>query len=192
MSEGEHRRLFVALLVPEHVRVLGQAAAAPAREVAPELTWTRPEGWHLTLAFLGPVAVDRVPAVEETVGGAVAAAGVGPIGCRLGVPGRFGGRALWLGVEDDPAGAIAALGEAVQAALEAAPGLPVQRQPVRPHLTLARASRRGARITEAVTAAVAPVTASWEADEVALVRSHLGGGPARYAEVASWPLTGAS
>lgn len=187
MSRAERWRLFVGLPVPDHVRLLVQAAAAPARDAAPELTWTRPEGWHLTLAFLGDVPVDRVPDVEDRVAGAVTRSGAGPIACRVGEAGRFDGRVLWLGVSDDPAGALASLGEAIQDALVEG-HLPVQRQPVRPHLTLARATRRGARVTTATTAAVAPVTASWEADEAVLFRAHLGGGPARYVRTTSWPL----
>jgi RNA 2',3'-cyclic 3'-phosphodiesterase len=180
-------RLFVALPVPSHVRLLVVAAAAPAREAAPELTWTRPEGWHLTLAFLGDVEVPRVAEVEPVV--AASRADAGPIGCRLAGADRFGRRALWLGVDDDPAGAIAALGDRIQVALAAA-RLPVQRQLVRPHLTIARGTKRGAAVTEEAVDAVAPVTAGWEADEVALVRSHLGGGPARYEAIATWPLLG--
>jgi RNA 2',3'-cyclic 3'-phosphodiesterase len=180
-------RLFVALPIPEHVRALVEAAAAPAREAHPELTWTRPRGWHLTLAFLGDVLVDRVGAVRDTVGTVVAGGEVGPVGCALAGAGRFGERALWLGVDDDPPGAIVAFGEAVQEALAAA-HLPVQRRAVRPHLTLARASRRGAAVTDAVVRHVASVRGRWEVDDAELVRSHLGGGPARYETVASWRL----
>lgn len=187
MSEDTSWRLFVALPVPDHVRLLVQAAAAPAREAAPDLTWTRPEGWHLTLAFLGDVAEDHVAEVERTVERVVADGR--PLGCELAGADRFDGRALFLAVDDDPSGAIAALGEAIQGAVEDA-GLPVRRKPVRPHLTLARASRRGATVTDDVTAAVAPVAAGWDADEVALVRSHLGGGPARYEALSAWTLGG--
>ncbi len=187
MSVQRPWRLFVALPVPAHVRVLAGAAAAPVRDEHPELTWTRPEGWHVTLAFLGDVGTDRVDEVEAVVGRAVAQAGVGPIGCALGEPGRFRGTAMWLEVLDDPVGAIGDLGGAIQTAL-ADTHLPVHRQEVRPHLTLARASRRGAAIDDEVVAQVAGVDARWEAAEVELVRSHVGGGPARYEPIATWPL----
>jgi RNA 2',3'-cyclic 3'-phosphodiesterase len=186
-AAGDTWRLFVALPVPDHVRVLAQAAAAPARDAHPELTWTRPEGWHVTLAFLGDVLLDRVPDVSRVVA-PVTANAEGPIACHLGPAGSFGRRALWLEVLDDPRGAVASLGAAVQDALAGA-SLPVQRQEVRPHLTLARASKRGADVRDAV-AEVASVTAAWEADGVALVRSHVGGGPARYETVATFPLVG--
>lgn len=189
MSGDGTWRLFVALPIPDHVRVLGEAAVAPARDAGPDLTWTRPGGWHLTLAFLGEVPADQVPDVEAAVGDAVRAHGSGPIGCQVARADRFGGRTLYLAVADDPNDAIAALGDAVQTALTAA-DLPVTPRPVRPHLTLARGGRRGARVTDETVAAVAPVAAAWEADEVHLVRSHLGERPARYEPVATWPLTG--
>jgi RNA 2',3'-cyclic 3'-phosphodiesterase len=177
-------RCFVALPVPAHVRALVAAATAPARERSGDLTWTRPEGWHVTLAFLGNVDADRVDAVGHVVAGITA--GTAPIACELGEVGRFGHRALWLGIDDDPAGAIARLGEDLQAALAAA-DIQVERREVRPHLTVARAKRRGTDLASA-TEAVAPVGAGWEADAVELVRSELGDGPARYTAIGSWHL----
>jgi 2'-5' RNA ligase len=58
---------------------------------------------------------------------------------------------------------------------------------VRPHLTVARSSRRGADL-DAAASAVAAVRAGWEADTVELVRSDLGDGPARYTAIGSWHL----
>jgi RNA 2',3'-cyclic 3'-phosphodiesterase len=177
-------RCFVALPVPAHVRALVDAATAPAREVGTALTWTRPEGWHVTLAFLGDVPLEELDEVGRLVARVAAAAA--PITCELGDVGRFGRRALWLGVDDDPAGAIARLGAALQTALVASGWLEEARA-VHPHLTVARASRRGADL-RAAASAVAPVHAAWEADTVELVRSDLGDGPARYTAIASWHL----
>jgi RNA 2',3'-cyclic 3'-phosphodiesterase len=177
-------RCFVALPVPTHVRALVTAATAPARAAGDGLTWTRPEGWHVTLAFLGAVPVTDLEEVERVVAG-VAAAAV-PIACELGEVGRFGRRALWLAVDDDPAGAIARLGAGLQTALVASGYLDEERS-VRPHLTVARPSRRGGDL-EAAASAVAPVRAGWEADTIELVRSRLGDGPARYTVIGSWHL----
>lgn len=184
MTEPDTVRCFVALPVPAHVRAVVSAATAPACEVGTSLTWTRPEGWHVTLAFLGDVAdaeLDRVGAVIAEV-----AAAADPMTCEVGEVGQFGRRALWLGMDDDPAGAIAQLGADLQGALAAA-GLPVEQRAVRPHLTLARASRRAGDL-EAAAGAVAPVRAGWEADAVELVRSEIGDGPARYTAIGSWRL----
>lgn len=186
VSAAETVRLFVAAVPPDHVRTLMAAARAPAHELAPELTWTRPQGWHVTLAYLGEVPTDRV----DTVGAVItqAAAGVAPIEVHLGAPGRPDHRVLWIELAADPAGALAALGDRLQAALAAA-DLPVNRRTVRPHLTLARAGR-GRRVDDAVVRAVAPVATSFMVDHVVVLRSHLGDGPARYEPVAAAPLLG--
>lgn len=52
-------RLFVAIVPPSAALAELAAAVAPLRAARPELRWTGPADWHLTLAFLGEVA-DRV------------------------------------------------------------------------------------------------------------------------------------
>jgi 2'-5' RNA ligase len=69
--------------------------------------------------------------------------------------------------------------------------LPYDEKPMRPHLTLARPGDRLDR--EAIAGDVAALNAYagpwWTADELVLVRSHLGPKPS-YDRLASWPLTG--
>jgi RNA 2',3'-cyclic 3'-phosphodiesterase len=184
-------RLFVALPVPERVRTSLASAVAPCRDRLDGLSWTRPEGWHVTLAFLGSVDDHLVDEVVATVAAAAAAAAVTAPMLALGAAGRFGGRALWVRVDDDPQGTVAALGEGVQAALDDA-GLPVQRRPVRPHVTLARGRRDrpvARRDVDAVAAVLDPDPVHrWHADGVEVVRSLLGRGPARYVTLAAVPF----
>lgn len=178
-------RLFVALPVPERVADalaawLAVWRAGPGADLCGTLRWTRPEGWHLTLAFLGATPHHLVDAVVDQVRDAVAAR---PLPDRLSLdrPGRFGGRVLWLGVRDEPSGAVAELGATVQERL-VANGLPVARQPVRAHLTLARA-RGGRRVTDAAVAALSGEELprdAWRPDAVHVMASELGQGPARY------------
>jgi RNA 2',3'-cyclic 3'-phosphodiesterase len=203
-------RLFVALPVPPAVRRGLEQVRARLRERTPDLRFTRPEGWHVTLAFLGSVPAARIDEVGVVVRAGVADA-AGVIGLRVAGPGRFGRHVLWVGVADDPPGAVAALGDRLQAAIAAA-GLPVQRQEVRPHLTLARGGRgRPVRarhlddLAEALDAVVGSgdaavrvggtgsgeaAGAAWLADEVQVWRSELGRGPARYHLVTRVPLRG--
>jgi RNA 2',3'-cyclic 3'-phosphodiesterase len=184
-------RLFVALPVDASVRAALSAAVESSRAGADDgrdtagsgtdWRWTRPEGWHVTLAFLGEVAPDRVTdAAWATV---PVAAGTGAIELRLGPLGRFGRGVLHVAVEDRPEGVVADLGERVQTALAAA-GVPVQQREVRPHLTLARA-RRGAR---PAVPALEPHGVSWVVDEARLYASHLGAGGAAYEVLERFPL----
>lgn len=178
-------RLFAALEVPAHVaRPLDQALAG-VRERFDRLRWTGPDRWHLTVAFLGQVDAP-LEVVEDALAPAAAAA-PGPVGMRLAGAGRFGSRVLWLTVEDEPDGAVTALGADAQERLAAA-DLPVDRKPVRPHLTLAR-SRKGASVRKRVVEAVPEVDATWTARDLVVFRSHLGGGrPARYEALSRLPL----
>ncbi|MGH3783890.1 MAG: 2'-5' RNA ligase family protein [Pseudonocardiaceae bacterium] len=55
-------RLFVALTPPDEVVEALRVCTHELRECAPELRWTRPEQWHVTLAFLGEVGSPSQPA----------------------------------------------------------------------------------------------------------------------------------
>jgi RNA 2',3'-cyclic 3'-phosphodiesterase len=193
-APGETARLFVALPVAGEVRDRLEPVVASVRHRADELSWTRAEGWHLTLAFLGRVELERIDEVAAAL--QEGSVGAGPIRLRLGVPGRFGPRVLWIAVEDDPEGALASLGERLQVSIAAA-ALPVERRPVRPHLTLARGGRgRPVRdrhlhaLTAALDGRLTGEAGEWVGDEVQLWRTRLGRGPARYERLASVPLRG--
>lgn len=187
--DGAPARLFVALPVPDPVSSalatwLAAWRAGAGVDLRETLRWTRPEGWHLTLAFLGDTPHHFVEAVVDRVRDAVATRPL-PDLLSLDRPGRFGERVLWLGVADEPSGAVAELGATIQHRL-AADGLPISRQAVVAHITLARA-RRGGRVTDATVAALANdelPQGRWRPDAVHVMASELGQGPAIYPTVA--------
>lgn len=179
-------RLFVALPVAEEVREALRAAVEPWRagehpEADERWRWARPEGWHVTLAFLGEVDDGRAGEVAEVVGPAVAGAGA----VRLALAGvdHFGRRVLHVALDDEPPGAVAGLGEAVQQALVAA-DLPVKQQQVVAHLTLARA-RKGPR--PALPDLPVP-EAAWTVEEARVYVSRLHPEGARYEVLDRLPL----
>jgi 2'-5' RNA ligase len=181
-------RLFVALTPPPRVVEELLAATAQARGRFPELRWTPPEQWHLTLAFLGEVD-DR--AREDLVQRLGRAAGRHPpLRLSFGAAGRFGARVLWCRVLGDVE-PLRRLAESVQAAARRAK-LPVEDRPFRAHLTLARA--RGPADLRPPVAMLGDFSGSeWVASEMHLVRSHLGAGPgggARHEVLEAWRLTG--
>ncbi len=182
-------RLFVALEVPDDVRERLDAAIAPARSRHPKLAWTSAEGWHLTLAFLGEVPAE--PSDIAAVLAPVAAAAPAGIRLTLGQAGRFGRRVLWVGVRDEPPGAVAALGAGAQQAL-ADQDLPVDLKEVRPHLTVARGRSGGTGAPASLVAAIPSVQAGWTAREVLLMRSVRVGQrrPNRYEPLLRLPLGG--
>jgi 2'-5' RNA ligase len=178
-------RLFVAVTPPSRVVEELQTATAAMRSAHPQLRWALPDQWHLTLAFLGEVG-DQARADLSARLGRVAARHA-PMRLALHGAGRFGDRVLWTRVGGDVT-ALRGLAASVRAAALRA-GIDVEDRPYRPHLTLARAREHG-DLRPVVEAMADFAGSSWTAGELHLVRSHLGAGPARYEQVASWELTG--
>lgn len=190
-------RLFVAVNPPAVVVQELVDVVAPLREApgAERLRWSGVEGWHLTLAFLGEVAVTEVPALEEALGRVAEEHGAHRL--RLAGGGCFGDRVLWAGV-DGEVWALRRLAEGVREAVGQLAGESDQFG-FHPHLTLARAGsdhgrRRAARRTDAadlrgLAAALDGFRGSeWQADELCLMRSELDFGPARYTVLRRWDL----
>jgi 2'-5' RNA ligase len=148
-------RLFVSLRpAPAAVADLS-AALAGART-------SRPDQWHVTLAFLGELASDR-PLHQ---GLRTAAAAHESFTLSLQGSGSFG-RSTWVGVGGEVA-ALRALQADVAAACRVA-GVPLEERPHRPHLTVGRLPPA---VLQSYQGPLWPVT------EIELVRSVLGKGAA--------------
>lgn len=155
-------RLFVAVTPPDTVL---DAVARLRRPARPGVRWTTREQWHVTLRFLGEV--DDPAPVVAALDRAVLPAAEARIGPRVGLLGR--------GVVMLPVAGLDGLAAAVVAAT-AGIGEPVGDRPFRGHLTLARVRRGGS----ARGLLGEELDRTFAVREVALVRSHLGAGPARY------------
>ena len=178
-------RLFVALWPPPDAVSELLAVVDEIRTEAPDLRWTAPEQWHLTLAFLGEVADERRPELEERL--ARAASRHAPLTLRFAGGGRFGSRVLFTRVDGDRE-PLTRLAASVGAAARRS-RIPVDDRPYRPHVTLARS--RGDDDLRPLAARLGTFAgADWEATGVDLVESRLGTGPARYVSIVAWPLTG--
>lgn len=167
-------RLFVSLDVPGDAAEALADATAPLRDRHPDANWTRPETWHLTLAFLGEVEDGRLGDVVTAVRDGVGRATATPRRLAFDRGGRFGRRVLWMGVEDEPGGAVSLLGMAIQDALRDR-DVPVDGKPVVPHVTLARARGRKGQLPPDLADEVPRVEASWDVEAVRVVRSRLPG-----------------
>src|SRR5438105_618786 len=67
MSQTESYRLFVALSVPQEIKIRMATTQQELRRALPQggITWTKPEQLHLTLKFLGNVPFERLDALGE-------------------------------------------------------------------------------------------------------------------------------
>lgn len=179
-------RLFVAIDPPAHALDALDAELGRTRAVAPAgLRWTRPEQWHLTLAFLGEVPDEDVPALQKALADVV---GDAPMALRLAGGGCFGDRVLWVGLAGDVP-ALRTLAASVAGAARTS-GVAFDDQPYRPHLTLARAGREPADLRPAAAELAQIVGPVWDVSAVHLVHSRLGAGPgnsAAHTAIATWP-----
>jgi RNA 2',3'-cyclic 3'-phosphodiesterase len=176
-------RLFVAVVPPREAVAELDAAVGPLR--GRELRWTGTEQWHLTLVFLGEVGEETLPELEERLGRAARRHPAHAL--RFAGAGRFGNRVLWAGVRGDTR-TLGRLAESAQAAARRC-GIAVEERPYRAHLTLARAAN-GTRpdLRPYVEALAGFEGEEWQAGELCLMRSRLGGGPARYERLQEWQL----
>lgn len=168
-------RLFFALPLPPELR----EALGLWRPALPPARWARPEGLHVTLAFLGERPAEALP-VLEGIAAAVAdrhrtftlrTARLG------GFPERGRARVLWLGLEPSPA--LEALAGDLRRALTAA-GEVFDARPFRAHLTLARLHQ-----PRSLAGLADPAPAAFAADRLVLYESVPHGS---YTPLGTWRL----
>jgi len=100
---------------------------------------------HVTLVFLGGQDPGSLHAIEEAIDAAAAESAL--FALRLTAPGSFGGRrslrVMWVGIEDQPAGALGRLQQSVATHLRQA-NMAFDDSRFRAHITLGRAKRDAA------------------------------------------------
>jgi RNA 2',3'-cyclic 3'-phosphodiesterase len=199
-------RCFIALPLPPEARAALAKAAERLRATWPELKWTRPEGYHLTLAFLGEIDGKSVECAKAAIDAAAAAR---PIELTFEALGGFPPHGPWRVLvalaEDD--GAAAIVHELVNEALarhERTAGVgPLNPEwpdgkSFRPHVTLARSGGGpggnmrpggvpGPRDLEALLgeAERRALAGSWTLDRCVLFKSELRSSGAVYTELKS-------
>lgn len=175
VAPGETARLFFALWPDPATRAALEATTRRAHAAYGGKP-TRGDTLHLTLRFLGDVALARIPTLCASAAGIRAPAFtlvLDHIDCWC------HNRIACLGGRETP-GALGALVAALDdLAVEA--GLPRETRPYRPHVTLARGATCGQENP-------APEKLLWTARDFVLVRSSLRTAGARYQQLGRWPL----
>jgi RNA 2',3'-cyclic 3'-phosphodiesterase len=185
-------RAFVAIDLADDVRAAlarQQARLKAACTHNRDVRWTRPEGLHLTLKFLGAIESERAASVIAALQklGPFDAFNVEVKGFGY-FPDARRPRVLWVGLEA-PA-ALSELAARVEMALENL-GFARENRPFKPHLTLARFDRP--HVPPALTAAIDDSTAGsfgcFEVSEFFLFESRLRPGGAEYFKLARFPAS---
>jgi 2'-5' RNA ligase len=200
MKSPDAIRAFIAVpLTPETIERLIPSVnelRAVCRTAGLDAAWNRPEGWHLTLKFLGPVASDRIAPLLERLPGC--AARHQPFAIQLTGFGAFPTarrpRVLWIGLEpDDGAPALGALARTIEE-MTAELGHASEARPFSPHLTVARVNtgRNSPRSIPSLTNWLqerrAGSLASMRVEQLALMRSDARPGGSVYTPIAVFPL----
>jgi RNA 2',3'-cyclic 3'-phosphodiesterase len=131
-------RLFTAVTLGSAVEAAATAGLERLRPLAPRARWVKPQGFHLTLVFLGQVSDAQLPAIGEAL--TPVTHHHTPFTLTIQGGGCFGAprhpHVLWAGVQGNTA-ALEALQAEVAAVLEPL-GFPREKRMYKAHLTLAR------------------------------------------------------
>lgn len=184
-------RSFIALELSAEVQQALAAVQSDLRSQMPHACWTKPQGTHLTLKFLGDVRPEQVGAITAGLDAVVVRhrpfvlvlAGVGAFP-RLAAP-----RVLWVGVSSSEE--LLGLQRDVETAI-APLGFPSEHREFKAHLTLARLNGDNwppdlRQHFLSCTKLVSGV--SWQAERLVLFRSDLQKGGAVYTPAHIGPLT---
>lgn len=182
-------RAFVAIDLPEEIRgelARWQRVLAP---VCPEARWTRPQGIHLTLKFLGEISSEQVVRVTDTLGrlGTVEPFSIEVRGFGF-FPDARRPRVFWAGVNAPET--LGVLASRVEEAMEKL-GFAREQRAFNPHLTLARFKepRPQLELAAAIEKQREVNLGSFEASEFFLFESKLSPRGAEYRRVAQFPAT---
>ena len=180
-------RAFIAIDLPEPVRAALAEAQQGFRSACRDARWTRPEGTHLTLKFLGEISDAQTKQLVEAL------AQVGPFEPFSVEVKGFGffpqgqrPRVFWAGVAAPPA--LAELAAKVESYMEKI-GFAREDRAFAPHLTLARfqVPRPQPALVAAVAGQTAPSLGKFEASEFFLFESKLSPQGAQYRKVMRFP-----
>ena len=179
-------RLFVALEIPSTVRENLDDFLKPLRALSSHPRWVRPENLHVTLKFIGEVLPEKLGSIRTAIG-SVRSDQSATIDFRgLGFfPDKKRPRVFWAGMNASPN--LKTLASDIDQAT-ANLGIPSERRPFSPHLTLARF--QPPRLPEELCAAVQENAArefgSLRTSEFQLIESKLKPSGAEYTTLESF------
>lgn len=138
ISDEGSIRCFVAMDLPENLKLHLDAGFRDCRRTITEAKWVNPKGIHLTLKFLGNVPGMKILSISDALEEAFR--GIGPIETKLSGIGAFPSlerpRVLWVGIGDD-ARSLEQLFHRTEECLSRF-GFPREKRAFRAHLTVAR------------------------------------------------------
>jgi 2'-5' RNA ligase len=180
-------RAFIAIDLPDFIHSALAQKQAAFRRACPDARWTRPEGIHLTLKFLGQITDAQVKQVTDALAtvGRFETFSVGVKGFGF-FPDARRPRVFWVGLEAPPG--LSELAARVEASMELL-GFPREQRAFTPHLTLARfqVPRPQPALRDLLSQQGELDLGRFEASEFFLFESKLSPHGAEYRKVALFP-----
>jgi RNA 2',3'-cyclic 3'-phosphodiesterase len=195
-EEKQHVRAFVAIHLPARIREKLQATQKELESAIPEdaVRWAPFEQLHLTLEFLGNVALERLSELQSALREVAASHRTLELSCEA--VGAFSSvrnpRVIWAGIKGELE-ALLALQSDVRKAVQ--PWVAEEEtRAYRPHVTLGRVRPINRRDLPKISDALAFVTerafGSWKVDDFTLMQSKLSPHGSQHSTLATFPLRG--
>ena len=131
-------RLFIAIEIPEDIKKLITEVQGKIKGSGVHANWTRPEGVHFTLKFLGEVPESKVGAIMTSL--TSTCKGINTFQLEISNAGAFPNirnpRVIWLGISGET-GPLAKIQVSIEEGM-ANLGFEREKRKFSPHLTLAR------------------------------------------------------
>ncbi|MBI5194612.1 MAG: RNA 2',3'-cyclic phosphodiesterase [Nitrospirae bacterium] len=149
-------RCFISIAIPEDIKKKMSAIQERMKRSGADVSWTKPDGMHLTLKFLGEIEEKRVAKIETAMN--IACAGITPFSLQVSGIGVFpppppipplnkggvGGvvsrgrhpRVMWIGLNENGNNLIK-IQRGIEYQLEEI-GFPAEKRRFSPHITLGR------------------------------------------------------
>jgi len=175
----EQVRSFIAIELPNELKVgLSQLEAQLKSGKQPGVKWVNPYSIHLTLKFLGSIAVDRISQITKSMSEAVQGISPFPLEVKdLGVfPNLRRVQVVWVGISGE-VDKLAQIQQRIESNL-ARLGFAPESRPFTPHLTLARLRNQASlderqRLGELIAGTRFEVAYTIKVDAISLIRSQL-------------------
>jgi RNA 2',3'-cyclic 3'-phosphodiesterase len=182
-------RTFIAIEIPQEFKTALTLMQHDLRRAAADVSWTKPENFHLTLRFLGEVEEKQLPELKRICD--QVSVTTKPFRLTLSGTGVFPNfrqpRVLWAGLIGE-----IQVARGLQARLEKALvsiGFAPEDKPFKLHLTVGRVkSPMNARQVAALTEIHSLPELSFEVREIVLMKSDLHSAGARYSALAKSKL----
>jgi 2'-5' RNA ligase len=189
---GPSVRSFIAIDLPDSVRRRIEELTLELRKSNAHVGWVRIEGIHLTLKFLGNVALDLIEEIKPVLADIAVQTPpihLEPAGCGA-FPSIKSPRVIWVGFRGE-IDSLAKFVRRVEAAM-AHFGFKPEDRPFKPHITLGRVKgRERLEALRQIVFAYRDFTAEpFDATEVVLYKSDLRPDGARYAPLSKAPFSG--